>query len=156
MDARRRPVEDRDYKRGYLTGMIRGDGTVGSYTYPRAGRRSNDVHRFRLALADDEALIRSQRYLDEFEVETDRFVFAAATSRHREVHAVRTQRRAGVERIRELIEWPLVPSLSWTKGFLAGIFDAEGSSNDAIRIANADPDIIEWVATGLDVLGFDT
>jgi len=149
------PAHDGDYKRGYLTGMIRGDGTLGSYDYPRPGRRSGEVHRFRLALVDGEALIRSQSYLDDFEVETDRFVFSAANARHREVTAVRTQRRLGVERIRELIAWPLLPSMSWTKGFLAGIFDAEGSGGEVIRIANADPEIIDWVVKGLALMGFD-
>lgn len=149
------PLKDDDYRRGYLTGMIRGDGTLGTYRYTRP-RRSSDVHHcFRLALADQEALVRSQRYLDDFEVETDRFVLAAATERRREVTAVRTQRRLGVERIRELIEWPLAPSPSWTKGFLAGIFDAEGSCGQVIRIASADPEIIEKVASGLDAMGFD-
>ena len=149
------PTEDRDYKRGYLTGMIRGDGTLGAYEYERPGRRSNAVYRFRLALADDEALVRSQRYLDDFEVETDRFLFAAASSRHREITAVRTQRPAGVERIGELTEWPITPSSSWVKGFLAGIFDAEGSAGEVVRIANSDSEIVSWITVCLERLGFD-
>ncbi len=149
------PVHDREYKRGYLTGMIRGDGTLASHSYPRPGRRSGEERRFRLALEDGEALLRSQSYLDDFEVETDRFVFSAASARHREVTAVRTQRRLGVERIRELIEWPLPASVSWTKGFLAGMFDAEGAGGETITIANADPEIIERVACGLGLMGFD-
>ena len=41
------PVEDFDYKRGYLTGMVRGDGTLGSYRYARPnGRRVDDVTNF--------------------------------------------------------------------------------------------------------------
>ena len=149
------PLHDRDYRRGYLTGMIRGDGTLGGYEYPRPGRARGDVHRFRLALTDEEALHRSQLYLHDFEVATDRFLYSAATARHREVTAVRTQRRLSVERIRELIDWPLLPSLSWTKGFLAGIFDAEGASREAIRIANADPEIIDWITISLARLGFN-
>ena len=37
-----------------------------------------------------------------------------------------------------LIEWPRDPSADWYRGFLAGIFDAEGSCSGALRIANAD------------------
>ena len=55
-------------------------------------------------------------FLADFEVATDRFLFSAATARHREVSAVRTQRRLSVERIRELIEWPLLPSLDLDQG----------------------------------------
>ena len=54
------PSRTPDYERGYLCGLIRGDGHVGSYSYERAGRRHGDVHRFRLALADFEALRRAR------------------------------------------------------------------------------------------------
>ena len=119
---------DEEYRRGYLTGMIRGDGHVGSYSYERPGRSYGDVHRFRLALADDEALERAQSYLRGFAIETSRFVFAEASGAHRAIAAVRTSARHSVETVRELIAWPNAPTTSWLKGFLAGIFDAEGSS----------------------------
>src|SRR6185369_14226683 len=46
--------ENDDYRRGYLCGMIRGDGHLGSYTYATRGRKDN-VRSFRLALCDPEA-----------------------------------------------------------------------------------------------------
>ena len=45
------PMGGPDYRRGYLCGMIRGDGHLGSYSYVRTGRVTGDVHRFRLALS---------------------------------------------------------------------------------------------------------
>jgi hypothetical protein len=54
-DAYATPPESPDYRRGYLTGMIRGDGMMFDKTY--AGGR---ITMFRLALVDDEALTRSQ------------------------------------------------------------------------------------------------
>ena len=42
----------RSYREGYLCGMIRGDGSIGTYSYKRRGGKRADVHRFRLALAD--------------------------------------------------------------------------------------------------------
>jgi len=39
-----------EYRRGYLCGLIRGDGHLGSYSYQRPGRTRGDVHRFRLAM----------------------------------------------------------------------------------------------------------
>jgi DNA repair photolyase len=150
------PVPDEDYRRGYLCGLVRGDGHIGSYAYEREGRSSSRLYRFRLALADGEALARASEYLAGFAVQTREFAFSQATARHRAVTAIRTQTRANVERIGELIEWPVLPSLSWMKGLLAGIFDAEGSCNKGVlRIYNTDPEILAWIRASLGRLGFD-
>src|SRR4029077_14557813 len=72
------PIVDNDYRTGYLCGVLRGDGHLASYTYPRPGRSRGDVHRFRLALADHEALTRASEYLACLGVQTDEFAFSAA------------------------------------------------------------------------------
>jgi DNA repair photolyase len=150
------PVHDNDYTRGYLCGLIRGDGHVGSYFYARPGRKAGAAHRFRLALADGEALDRAGEYLADFGVETTEFAFATAAGNHRAMTAIRTQTRANIGRITELIRWPTLPSLSWMKGFLAGIFDAEGScSNHIVRISNTDPEILWWIKAALRRFDFD-
>jgi DNA repair photolyase len=146
--------ETAEYQRGYLCGLIRGDGHVGSYSYDRPGRTNGDVHRFRLALTDDEALWRAHRYLMGAGIRTDEFQFLEGDERHRPMKAIRTSSREKVDRIRELIRWPGSASAEWSRGFLAGIFDAEGSCNGALRICNKDPEIIERTATGLQRLGF--
>ncbi len=148
------PEHTADYKRGYLCGMIRGDGHVGSYTYDRPGRSSGDVHRFRLALADLEALRRTKAYLAEQDVQTRDFVFHQAVGRQREIRAIRTSARGHVETVRDIIEWPRATSVDWCKGFLAGIFDGEGGFGGVIRIANTDQDIIEWTTYCLRRLAF--
>ncbi len=145
------PAHDADYRRGYLCGMIRGDGTLGTYDYERPGRSHGRVHRFRLALKDAEALERAQAYLAQEGIATDAFQFQAAVGARAAIGAVRTQRAAGVAAVRETIAWPLDPSPSWAKGFLAGIFDAEGScSGSALRISNGDPQIIRWTEACLE------
>jgi hypothetical protein len=143
-----------EYRCGYLCGMIRGDGHVGSYSYVRPGRNSCDVHRFRLALTDSEALDRTHAYLARAGVRTHRFQFLQGNERHRSMDAIRTQAKDGVDRVRELIRWPRNPSAEWTRGFLAGIFDAEGGRNEALRICNKDPEIVERTAVGMRGLGF--
>ncbi len=149
------PEHDADYRRGYLTGMVRGDGTLGTYEYDRPGRSHGRVHRFRLALKDSDALARSRGYLRDAGVETDEFVFAEAVGARAQMAGVRTQKRAGVEAIRALIAWPLDPSESWCKGFLAGIFDAEGSCSGGVhRISNSDPRMIAWTERCMARLGF--
>ena len=150
----RPPVKDGDYERGYLCGIIRGDGHPASYAYRRVGRKHGNQHRFRLALIDEEPLSRAGEYLLGFEVPTRAFVFQGATVGRRSVHAIRTSARTNVERIREIIACPSVPSDPWCRGFLGGIYDAEGSYAGSLRIHNTDRAIIDSVVMCLDRLGF--
>src|SRR5215218_9523156 len=114
------PADTPAYCQGYLCGLIRGDGHVGSYSYERPGRPHGDVHRFRLALTDLEALRRARSYLADVEVATHEFVFHEATARRRAVTAIRTQARDSVAAVGEIIRWPRSPEPDWCKGFLAG------------------------------------
>jgi DNA repair photolyase len=150
------PKACRSYAQGYLSGMIRGDANLATYHYDRPGRVHGDVHRFRLALTDREGLDRTRDYLASFGIEVDGFRFSAATNVHREINALRTSKKASVERIQDLIAWPDQPDEGWRKGFLAGIFDAEGSCSQGVfRISNADEEILEWTRCCLDAFGFE-
>jgi DNA repair photolyase len=150
------PEWSHDYRRGYLCGIIRGDGTIGSRPYARPNGRRWTHHFFRLALVDHEALDRAREFLADADVTTDAFLFQRAAGGRREMRAVRTQRGANVQCIEELIRWPLSPGDDWRKGFLAGIFDAEGScSGEALRITNKDRLILDWTAACLGHFGFD-
>lgn len=138
--------EGADYRSGYLCGMIRGDGLLASYSYSRPGRSHGNQHQFRLALCDMEALVRTRNYLLDFEISTNGFLFEAAVGNRRALHAIGTQAHGKVTSIRGLIAWPLSPTAQWSAGFLAGIFDAEGSlSQTVFRIPNTDPEIIAWI-----------
>jgi DNA repair photolyase len=150
------PVGGPEYRRGYLCGMIRGDGHLGSYTYARSGRANGNVHRFRLALADLEALRRTRTYLAELDVPTDEFLFQEAVGVRKQLNAIRNSSYRGVTAIQEIVAWPHAPSAEWSKGFLAGIFDAEGScrNNGGFRIANTDQAIIERITSDLRRFGF--
>jgi DNA repair photolyase len=151
------PTETPSYRRGYLCGMVRGDGSLGSYAYARPGRERFEVHRFRLALADIDGLRRTRGYLSDRGVATDEFEFAAAAGTHRAISAIRASARGRVERVRELISWPRVADDDWCKGFLAGIFDAEGSnSRGVLRISNTDAQIIDWTIWCFRRFGFRT
>jgi DNA repair photolyase len=146
------PEHSPEYRLGYLCGMVRGDGTLGSYDYPRAGRTCTDVHR--LALADLEPLQRTREFLRRLQVETDEFTFAAGVGRARPISAIHTQKRASVASIRTLIGWPIHPGEDWCKGYLAGIFDAEGTySRGILRICNTDGAIVDHVLECLARLG---
>ncbi len=144
--------QDDEYRKGYLSGLIRGDGMIGDYTYQRKdqSRGGSRQSQFRLALCDTQALDRAAEWLAGFGVETRRFTFSVAKGDHKGMEAIRTHARLNVERVRELIEWPQLPSSSWAAGFLSGMFDAEGSfSNGVLRISNTDSAIIQRLMESL-------
>jgi DNA repair photolyase len=149
------PTHDEDYRRGYLSGMVRGDAHLGSHTYFRRNGAFGVVHQFRLALVDLEALRRAKAFLESFDVATGEFAFQRAVGERRPLQAIRTQSRTSVQRIEEIVGWPRVPSRSWRAGFLAGIFDAEGScSGGVLRISNTDRSIIDEIKQSLATFGF--
>jgi DNA repair photolyase len=73
------------------------------------------------------------------------------------VHAITSSSRAKAERIHDLIAWHDAPADNWHRGFLAGIFDAEGhySPKGILRIYNTDEDIISRVTASLDRFNFE-
>jgi DNA repair photolyase len=150
------PKATPEYRVGYLTGMVRGDAHLGRHAYPPTSGRSGFLYRFRLALADVEALDRTQQMLANEGVATDRFAFTPATEMRRAVTAIRTQRKADFDRITELIAWPDRPGHEWMRGFLSGIFDAEGSrSTGVLRISNSDADMLRHTQEALTAFDFD-
>ena len=71
------PRQCADYRRGYLCGLIRGDGHLKTLQ-STAGR---PIRSFRLALADFEALRRAQLFLEDLDVRLPERVFAEAVRR---------------------------------------------------------------------------
>jgi DNA repair photolyase len=151
------PSHTASFRRGYLCGLIRGDGHLGSYTYARRAGGGSDHHRFRLALIDDQALHRARDYLSEIGVATQTFAFqpAGAIGASKPIMAIRTSARRSVESVRAAIAWPHIADDDWRRGFLAGIFDAEGCHSASLRIANTDAEILDWTFSCLRGFGFD-
>ncbi len=145
------PKDTDEYRRGYLCGMVRGDGLLRSKRYPKGV-----INQFRLALVDQEGLTRTRHYLDGFGIATTERSFAEACGRRKALRAIYAFSQGAVEAIRRLIDWPEAPAPKWQKGFLAGIFDAEGSCSRGIwRISNTDPEIIDAAVQALAALDFD-
>jgi len=145
------PDETDSYRSGYLCGIIRGDAHFKRHEYSRGVQ-----HQFRLALADLEALWRAKGYLLDFDIQTRERELKVAQSHYLPMRAIHASARAPFERITELVAWPAAPDLDWHKGFLAGIFDAEGShSGHSLRIANGDMTIIEQTVRSARRLAFD-
>jgi DNA repair photolyase len=127
------PEDWLDYRRGYLCGLIRGDR--------------------HLRLSDDEALRRANGYLEEaVGVVTHEAGFASTGVPS--MCQIRTSTRSNAAAIGEFIAWPRRTSPEWCKGFLAGIFDAEGHHGRVLSMCNTNPQIIDWIAWSLRSLGF--
>src|SRR5438309_1589867 len=151
------PPRTDDYKRGYLCGLIRGDGYLGFHQYRRRGGALDNQCQFRLALTDREALDRARGYLLGFGVPTRSSVFQKATPVHRGLRAIGTGVRRLVEDVERIVAWPSESSSEWCKGFLAGIFDAEGGYNGGIlRISNTNHVLVEQVTRCLKHLGLSS
>src|SRR5215469_5773098 len=148
------PKDSPDYRLGYLCGMIRGDAHLAEHVHERKDGRSYRSYQFRLALTDQEALDRTRDYLARCGIACTEFLFSEASATRRQIMAIRTYRRDEVRVIPTLIRWPTSPSLEWRKGFLAGLFDAEGSYSGSLRISNTDRAIIGWAISCMAVLGF--
>ncbi|HEV7884674.1 MAG TPA: intein-containing Rv2578c family radical SAM protein [Solirubrobacteraceae bacterium] len=133
------PRHSDDYERGYLRAIIRGDAPRGEPVW--------------LAPLDTEALERAERYLAGRGVYTTESVRPPGSERTR---AIRTQIGSRSERVGELLHWPPNPGDEWRKGFLAGVFDANGSCAAVIRISAADDTIVHWIEACMDAFAFET
>ncbi|HET6446211.1 MAG TPA: hypothetical protein VFI27_16715, partial [candidate division Zixibacteria bacterium] len=164
------PDETDAYRRGYLSGMIRGDGHLAIHgPYERVGfhseRPGNSNHpyrwqhvayQFRLALKDTQALDRTDRYLHGFGVDTQKFDFGIDTNNPNRspMKAIRTSSKSSYESILDLISYS--HGIEWNRGWLAGIFDSEGShGKEALRISNTDKKILDTTKAALTLHGFD-
>jgi DNA repair photolyase len=145
--------KDRDYRAGYLCGLIRGDGSVGTYVYERPSGKRVECNQFRLAMCDLEAVERARTWLTYSYVETSQVL--RQTGSGRPVHVITATTRAGVNQIRGSIAWPNAAHRSWQAGFLAGVFDAEGChSGGIISICNTNGQIAGRIVEALRSFNF--
>lgn len=145
------PEAGYEYMRGYVCGTIRGESTA----FERLRRRRKTTpERSRLRLVDLEGLRRTRRYLADAEVlRTGDFLFLQATG---DAPPMRAAHRQEANAVRRVIEWPVDRSNEWARGFLAGIFDSEGTFDAGVlRIVCGDGRIFDEVTGCLALFGFD-
>ena len=135
------------YRCGYLSGMIRGDGTLKIYDY--SNKNNSYQHHFRLALIDLPAINRTEHFLKFFGIETHRFDFGKGLT------AIRNHSESAFYLIKDLIKFR--DSKEFYRGFLAGIFDAEGSlgNGNSLRIFNSNKGILNAIEKALVLFGFN-
>ena len=143
------PITD-EYRKGYLAGIIRGDANFKEYHYEKSS-----IYTFRLALKDEEAVIRTKEYLNHFGVDTNDFLFPMTDRKTKETiqcHAIRKNGINNFERIKSIIVEE--DNKEWLRGFMAGIYDAEGYQDKITkRMYNCDDNIIATYTKALDSYG---
>jgi DNA repair photolyase len=140
------PEHGDEYERGYLCGMVRSNDDLAEADLPP----------FRLAFADDEAIQRARRYLHARGLNTTQLTLDRGPRGATHVHLIDARGQAQRKRLEALRRAPLTPSHAWRKGFLAGIFDADGAGGRVIRIRNADESTAGWIEACMSTFGLAT
>ena len=131
-------TENVDYKEGYVAGMAQGDGCL----WLSKNRNSPRTYRFRLVLKETECVKIFQKYCEALGINSH---YGKYNSGHKFLKglwpkyklAVYTTSDAESRKIKELMEKEEDISDDFVKGWIAGIFDAEGSfsSSTVLRIS---------------------
>jgi DNA repair photolyase len=126
--------QNADYRAGYLCGVTRSHG---------------------LALCGTQAVERAQGFLQQSSVEIERFSVQATSGRQHPIQAAWTEARPNVALVRELIAARASPTPCWQAGFLAGMYDAEGSyEHGSLRFDPAAEEAQRLLCESLDAFGF--
>jgi DNA repair photolyase len=117
------PEDSPGYRRGYVCGMVRGDSRL---------------------LCDPAAMQRLIDYMHEPAAVLERLDFVATAGAAVPMGAFDDP--PDDDHVDEMVEWPRAAGEDWCKGFLAGMFDAQGSnSRSGLSISNEDPELLEWI-----------
>jgi DNA repair photolyase len=164
------PKQTAAYRRGYLCGLIRADGSVGHYSYPRRNPAADHSYLFELVRAEPASQAvqaRSADYLARAGIGSVDFILTEEPGRSgagsvlpsmgRRVTAVRTVGPEQARTLEWLLSWPDHLGPDWRKGFVAGCFDARGGGyrDGVLRICPADQEVADWLVSSLRSLGLD-
>jgi len=146
-------TQDSDYRAGWLSGVSFGDGSWGDYVCKRG-----PVSTFKVYSKDQELLDRVELYAKSlFGVELSR-VHHKRKDTGAELsysHLTRVHRNDDLTALMDLAETPpMGRSTPFIKGWLAGMFDAEGTRN-GLGICQKEQEAIDEVRYCWEKLGFD-
>jgi len=148
------------YKQGYLCGAIKGDGHLAVHNYLRKDKKYKyyeHQHHFRLACKDSEIVDTVEYYLKSvLNLGCKRFEFPMMDRSGKIIKpiAIRNHTTEAYNKIKQLISPILTSNTEWSRGFLAGAFDSEGSYNNVIRISNLDESFLSTIEQCYDTLKF--
>lgn len=149
-------IEGLDYIRGYLVAMTIGDGTVRWNKSDGASGQSW----WRVAVTDKEILDRIDAYFKIIGIEHPGIrPFPKTKEHYKDVNKLEIRKKSDLEKLHSfLYAEDQLDVGAFELGYLAGIFDAEGTAlHGVIRISQKNPnDVCEKTMTYLGRLGFDS
>lgn len=154
-------VENWKYRLGYLKGVMDGDGSSGHYEYDHS-----EINVLSLRMKDIEAIERARRYVKELYgydlrefIQKTRGLKVSGTP-YSDLFGIRTTRGQEVKTLQADLNWkstiPAWAAHDYHRGYLAGVFDAEGTCNGTVvRIAQkANLAVRQNIAECFKLLGF--
>lgn len=160
----RLPIETDNYKIGYIAGAFEGDGHIGSQdVYHDYGIYQSNVARL---VGDYDMMDTALRYSNDLNFGLHEQSFNSNSWALDS--CITTQRKFYVENIKKIITDKIISENDeYKRGYLAGIYDAEGSwprnsesnwanSPNALRIHNTNEKILNRIAEYLHHFGFNT
>ena len=149
-------IETEDYMKGYLSGMILGDANLSKYDYSGKRREKDECYRFCLALKDLEGIERTERYLKYFNMQTFRSeceMKDRKTGRMIKYPQIKNSSKEFYYKIKEIITFK--NSKEFKRGYLAGFYDAEGSSDKKKKVVfNINDDYLNFFEECLKEFNF--
>lgn len=148
----------KDYYHGYLLGMTLGDGTYRFKPGWKSAYSGYPASYWRVALADEAGLKRTQESLLAFGIEADIRPFdygkGFTCPNPKEMKKIETRSIPKLELIDPIIT-TYKETLEFKRGFLAGFFDAEGSHNESLRYSQNNPEPLLRVIEYAKEFGFN-
>ena len=144
----KKQLETNEYKYGYLGGVSVGDAMMGVWTNNNQYKK----YGYRLAMNNNNMPIieRTKRFADNIGITMRSRIHRGRTL----LNSIETWKRNDVNRLIELSN-KYDSNLEFDRGFVAGIFDAEGSfSGGILRISNTNFVLLENICTRLSKFGF--
>lgn len=144
---------DSGYRRGYVAGLSLGDGTLRFEPGWRGARRGFPTAYWRVALKDREPLERLVEYLGHFGIAAAIRPFDPGPRSSTRKEKVEVRSIEKLERLYRIVRSER-SSASYRRGFVAGVFDAEGTHGGSLRISQVDLSVLARVQSYALDFGF--
>ncbi len=146
-------INNDQYASGYLMGMTDGDGTWRFTPGQRSDKKGFPQCYWRVALADEEGLYAVQCHLSRFGLVADIRPFSVNNGHgyRKSMQRIEIRSISSLAALDQVLEYQ--ENADFGSGYLAGIFDAEGSFHRNIRIANKNRSYLDRVVAYAELIG---
>jgi len=149
-------IDSLSYKTGYVVASWKGDGSVKRYTRTVGNTEGLDMFKIRLAVKDDEIIDRTERFSRNIGIEFYRKLYLVSKKYNMKKEALFANTRKVYNQLNNLFTENIGrnESVEYASGFLAGIYDTEGSISPKgiIRISQLEGEVLNEIQRCLSIL----